>query len=409
MIVRLVGRLKGIFLGLCALALLTAGGASAATWWHPPQQLTWYWQLSGTPKMEPVMATDMDGFDNGAGEVGALHAVGQRAICYIDVGTAENWRSDYGRFPASVLGSSNGWPGENWLNVADLATLEPIMAARFEMCQAAGYDAVEPDNMDGYENSTGFSITAVQQAAYDEWIAQEVHSLGMAVFEKNDPDQASTLEPYFDGVIDEQCNQYSECSAYNSYLSAGKPVLNAEYSGGTSFCAADNAAGIMGALYALALDGSTYSPCFGPSTTTPITGPPAPAAGSPPAPAAAPVDRAVPRVKILGRARLAVVRGAVRVTLACPASQSYCAGRLTLRTARRVSLGRHTSAFLVLGARTFRLAGGHRRTLTVKLTRRAIRRLRSRARVAVVISVAAHDKAGRHATTRGRRTLIFST
>jgi hypothetical protein len=338
-----------------------------------------------------------------------LHAVGQRAICYIDVGTAENWRSDYGRFPASVLGSSNGWPGENWLNVADLATLEPIMAARFGMCQAAGYDAVEPDNMDGYENPTGFSITAVQQAAYDEWIAQEVHSLGMAVFEKNDPDQASTLEPYFDGVIDEQCNQYSECSAYNSYLSAGKPVLNAEYSGGTSFCAADNAAGIMGALYALALDGSTYSPCFGPSTTTPITGPPAPAAGSPTAPAAASVDRAVPRVKILGRARLAVVRGAVRVTLACPASQSYCAGRLTLRTARRVSLGRHTSAFLVLGARTFRLAGGHRRTLTVKLTRRAIRRLRSRARVAVVISVAAHDKAGRHATTRGRRTLIFST
>jgi hypothetical protein len=114
-------------------------------------------------------------------------------------------------------------------------------------------------------------------------------------------------------------------------------------------------------------------------------------------------------VRILGRARLAVVRGAVRVTLACPASQSYCAGRLTLRTARRVSLGHHTSAFLVLGARTFRLAGGHRRTLTVKLARRAMRRLRSRARVAVVISVAAHDQAGRHATTRRRRMLIFST
>ncbi|HEX3833408.1 MAG TPA: hypothetical protein VHW04_15635, partial [Solirubrobacteraceae bacterium] len=78
MIVRLVGRLKGIFLGLCALALLTAGGADAATWWHPPQQLTWYWQLSGAPKMEPVMATDIDGFDNGVSEVAALHAVGQR-------------------------------------------------------------------------------------------------------------------------------------------------------------------------------------------------------------------------------------------------------------------------------------------------------------------------------------------
>lgn len=410
MIVRLVGRLKGIFLGLCALALLTAGSANAATWWHPPRQLTWYWQLSGTPKIEPVMAIDIDGFDNGAGEVAKLHAVGQRAICYIDVGTAEDWRSDYGKFPPSVLGSSNGWPGENWLNVADLPTLEPIMAARFAMCQAAGYDAVEPDNMDGFENSTGFSITAAQQAAYDEWIAQEVHSLGMAVFEKNDPDQASTLEPYFDGVIDEQCNEYSECSAYRPYLSAGKPVLNAEYSGGTSFCAADNAAGIMGALYALALDGSVYQPCFGSSTTTPITGaPPAPPAAGPKPPAAKRVDRAAPRMTILGRARLTVVRGAVRVTLACPASQSYCAGRLTLRTARRLSVGHHKPAALALGARRFRLAGGHRRMLKVKLTRRAVRRLWSRARVAVVVSVAAHDKAGRRATVHRRFTLIFST
>jgi hypothetical protein len=233
----------------------------------------------------------------------------------------------------------------------------------------------------------------------------------MTVFEKNDPDQAAMLESYFDGVIDEQCNEYSECSAYKPYLSVGKPVLNAEYSGGTSFCAADNAAGIMGALYALALDGSVYQPCFGPSTTTPITGGPAapPGAGSPTSPAAGPLDRAGPRMTILGSARLNVVRGVVRVTLACPASQSYCAGRLTLRTARRVSVGRHSSAFLALGARTFRLAGGHRGTLTVKLTRRAMRRLRSRARVAVVMSVAAHNKAGLHATIHRRLTLILHT
>jgi AcrR family transcriptional regulator len=40
---------------------------------------------------------------------------------------------------------------------------------------------------------------------------------------------------------------------------------------------------------------------------------------------------------------------------------------------------------------------------------RAMRRLRSRAQVAVVISVAAHNEAGRHATIRRRLTLIFST
>jgi hypothetical protein len=286
-------RIGFIATSVMALALAFSATALAANW-QPPKQLTWYWQLSGTPKIEPVMATDIDGFDNGASEVAALHAVGQRVICYIDVGTSENWRSDFSTFPASVQGNTNGWPGEKWLNVADLSTLEPIMTARFQMCQAAGYDAVEPDNMDGYENSTGFPITAAQQASYNEWIADEVHSLGMAVFQKNDPDQASTLEPYFDGVIDEQCNEYSECSAFDPYLSAGKPVLNAEYSGGTSFCAADNAAGIMGALYSINLDGSTYTPCFGPSTTTPITGSPAapPAGGSPTPPSGAPTPLA---------------------------------------------------------------------------------------------------------------------
>ena len=137
------------------------------------------------------------------------------------------------------------------------------MTARFQMCAQKGFDAIEPDNMDGYENTTGFPITAAEQLTYDEWVATEAHSLGLAVFQKNDPEQAKTLQPYFDGVIDEQCNEFSECSSFSTYLSAGKPVLNAEYNlATTSFCAADNNAGIMGALYSLNLDGSLYTPCW---------------------------------------------------------------------------------------------------------------------------------------------------
>ena len=51
----------------------------------------------------------------------------------------------------------------------------------------------------------------------------------MAVFQKNDPEQARRLAPFFDGVLDEQCNQYAECASFRPYLAAGKPVLNAEY------------------------------------------------------------------------------------------------------------------------------------------------------------------------------------
>ncbi len=242
----------------------SGGSGSSAGRWLPPKAPTWYWQLQGTVNnAEPVAVYDIDGFDNSAGEVSTLHGQGKHVICYIDVGTAENWRPDYSSFPASVLGSSNGWPGERWLDISKLSILEPIMTARFQMCREKGFDAVEPDNMDGYENSTGFPLTASEQLTYDEWIAGEVHALGMAVFQKNDGEQTAQLEPYFDGALDEQCNQYHECSNFKPYLAAGKPVLNAEYSLSTSsFCAADNAAGIMGARYSLELNGSSFEPCW---------------------------------------------------------------------------------------------------------------------------------------------------
>ena len=68
---------------------------------------------------------------------------------------------------------------------------------------------------------------------------------------------------YFDGVLSEQCNQYRECAAFEPYLAAGKPVLNAEYHRATGrFCAADNAAGIMGARLNLALNGKKFQHCW---------------------------------------------------------------------------------------------------------------------------------------------------
>ncbi|HEY3959159.1 MAG TPA: endo alpha-1,4 polygalactosaminidase [Solirubrobacteraceae bacterium] len=242
----------------------STGGSTGAGQWVMPQHLTWYWQIQGAVNnSEPVAAYDIDGFENTAAEVAALHAKNIHVICYMDVGTSENYRSDFSSFPAAVQGSSNGWPGEKWLDVRQLSVLEPIMIKRFEMCKEKGFDAVEPDNMDGYENSTGFPITAAQQATYDEWVATEVHSLGMAVLQKNDGEQTATLEPHFDGALDEQCNQYSECSNFQAYLKAGKPVLNAEYGlAASAFCAADNAAGIMGARYDLELDGKTFEPCW---------------------------------------------------------------------------------------------------------------------------------------------------
>ncbi len=247
------------------ILLACARNASAgAGWWMPPAHPTWYWQLQGKiDNAEPVSLYDIDGFENSAAEVATLHAQGKRVVCYVDVGTAENFRPDYSQFPASVLGSPNGWPGERWLDIRQLAVLEPIMTARFRICEQKGFDAVEPDNIEAYANASGFSITAEQQLTYNEWVADAVHSLGMAVLQKNDGEQTEQLLSYFDGALTEQCNQYYECADFEPYLAAGKPVLNAEYKLATrKFCTADNAAGIMGARFKLALNGKRFQHCW---------------------------------------------------------------------------------------------------------------------------------------------------
>jgi hypothetical protein len=252
---------------LCSATPATAGAApraaSAASWWTPPQHLTWFWQLQGKiDNGKQVAAYDIDGFENEASEVAALHAQGKRVICYVDVGTAENFRPDYDQFPRSTLGRSNGWPGERWLDIRRLGALQPIMSARFQMCRDKGFDALEPDNMEAFSNSTGFPITAAQQLEYDLWIAGEAHSLGMAVLQKNDGEQSAEEQPYFDGALSEQCNQYRECASFEPYLAAGKPVLNAEYRReNAKFCPADEAAGIMGARFAKSLNGKRFMPC----------------------------------------------------------------------------------------------------------------------------------------------------
>jgi hypothetical protein len=240
--------------------------------WIPARDTTFYWDLTNAPpdNTKNVGAYDIDGWNNTASEVATLHALGVKVVCYMDVGSYEPGRPDSSDFPASLKGSAvAGWPGELWLDVEpsgpDYATLQSIMLARFKVCQEKGFDAVEPDNMDSYENDPGFSTTAADQLAYDEWVAETVHSLGMAVFQKNDLDQISALLPYFDGILDEECNHYSECATLAPYTQANKPVWDAEYEedGETTsaFCAADIRAKIVGALFSINLDGSVFQPC----------------------------------------------------------------------------------------------------------------------------------------------------
>lgn len=186
---------------------------------------------------------DIDLFDSGQSVIDTLHAKGIVVICYFSAGSYENWRPDASQFPAAAKGKSNGWAGENWIDTRD-ATVRGIMKARLDLAVTKKCDGVEPDNVDGYSNSTGFSLTAATQIDYNTFLATEAHNRGLSVGLKNDIDQVPDLESYFDWALNEQCFQYSECNNLTTFIKNNKAVFQVEY--GTqslvaSVCQAANA------------------------------------------------------------------------------------------------------------------------------------------------------------------------
>jgi hypothetical protein len=191
---------------------------------------TWQWQLQGTVNTGyAVDLYDIDLFDSDPSLIASLQSSGKTVICYFSAGSWENWRDDADDFPAEVLGNNlDGWPGEKWLDISS-GDLAPIMRARLDLAVTKGCDGVEPDNVDGYTNNTGFSLSAADQLAYNTFLANEAHTRSLLIGLKNDVDQAATLEPYFDFALNEECHEYDECDTLQPFTDAGKPVFNAEY------------------------------------------------------------------------------------------------------------------------------------------------------------------------------------
>jgi hypothetical protein len=203
----------------------------ATTPWVPQVTDTWQWQLSGTINTKyNVTVYDIDLFDAPDSVLATLRSQGKRIVCYFSAGSSEDWRPDYKQFKASDKGNrlDPQWEGERWLDTRS-ANVRNIMKARLDKAKARGCDGVEPDNVDAYTNNPGFPLTASTQLDYNRFLATEARARGLKVGLKNDVDQLKALEPSFDFAVNEQCNQYSECSGYSVFTGKGKPVFNAEY------------------------------------------------------------------------------------------------------------------------------------------------------------------------------------
>lgn len=212
----------------------------------PSGKIIWDWQIgagddSSISLPNGASLIDVDGFTTSATRVAQLKAQGAYTVCYIDAGSYEPNRPDSASFPNYLkVQQDPNWPAEYFLDVTDVfkpnSVLATILRNRFQMCKDKGFDALEPDNLQNDENVSGGKITTQQQIDFNGWIADEAHKIGLAAFQKNGPDKillrdrtGLMMVEKFDGILNEECQQFGECSPLNEYVNRGKLALNTEY------------------------------------------------------------------------------------------------------------------------------------------------------------------------------------
>lgn len=196
-----------------------------------PPNGPWQIQYSGDININrEVGIYNLDLFDTDIATISNLHSRSIFVMCYFSAGSFEDWRPDSKDFPAEILGNDyENWPGERWLDIRNIDLLAPIMLARLDLAKKKGCDGVDPDNVNGFANDTGFPLTYEDQIRFNIWLAEAAHANGLSIGLKNDSQQIPDLSPYFDWQLQEECFQYDECELLLPFIEAGKPVFNIEY------------------------------------------------------------------------------------------------------------------------------------------------------------------------------------
>ncbi|NOH03159.1 MAG: endo alpha-1,4 polygalactosaminidase [Chloroflexi bacterium] len=196
-----------------------------------PLEISWQIQYSGEADYSlDVDMYNLDLFDTETETISQLKQRGVFVVCYFSAGSYEDWRPDTDDFPAGVLGKPmEDWEGEIWLDIRQIDSLAPIMEKRLDLAAAKGCDGVDPDNVNGFENDTGFPLRYDDQLAFNIFLANAAHERGLAIGLKNDLNQINDLLPYFDWLLNEECFTYNECGLLLPFIESGKPVFVIEY------------------------------------------------------------------------------------------------------------------------------------------------------------------------------------
>ncbi|MCU1528393.1 MAG: hypothetical protein JWP75_2156 [Frondihabitans sp.] len=124
-----------------------------------------------------------------------------------------------------------GWPDEHLIDLstaAKRAGAAAIQGKTIDECRAKGFRAVEFDNLDSYSRSKR-AFTLDDGIAFATLLTARAHHDGLAAAQKNTTELGSRGrdEVGFDFAVSEECDRYTECSAYTKVY--GKHVIDIEY------------------------------------------------------------------------------------------------------------------------------------------------------------------------------------
>jgi endo-alpha-1,4-polygalactosaminidase (GH114 family) len=212
-------------------------GNGKTTWWRPATGISFDWELDDITKGDIFSGdvVDVDAFTTTAETVLSLHAKGKKVIAYISAGTLEDDRPDAVLLPNDVIGKIYPeWPKEKWLDIRQLDKLKPWLNSRFNMIINKGFDGVEPDNMDGFTNETGFDIQISDTKKYADYLIGLAHSNGLSIGQKNIPELTVDYAAKFDWALTEDAFNQGWQNTMVDYILKNKPVFAVEYTDKTN-------------------------------------------------------------------------------------------------------------------------------------------------------------------------------
>jgi len=177
-------------------------------------------------------------YENKKDIINEYHKLGKKVICYFSGGTIEKWRGDYNDFKkvdGLIKNEYTGWEGEWWLDYR-VDGIKPLLKNRIKSAINEGCDAIDIDNIDGYQvkdvkNNWTNPLTKNDAIEFTTWLGKTAHELGISIGLKNGLDIIDTVGKYYNFAINEGCIKRDECYWYKNFLATGKPVFGITYGG----------------------------------------------------------------------------------------------------------------------------------------------------------------------------------